>query len=661
MHLQDLTFNDDGNKNELINGMINFKKRSFWANVVKIIQKCQKKCYDFEKIPEIYDKLFYMAGFSDKQLDNYVSCLKKGKSSNIINQSTLRINERSKEKKFQKILILKLEEQAGVGLVKRKEVWERWVKNFQNDTRDIYSESKGLMSFSQVFFQSNAMKILFKTTLQQFLIKEEIEPFKSLLTVLFGTSEDVHLDSVINFFRICSSYNDQFDEKDKERLYLIFLSFTCKNQIFQQEGSIELNPMSEITDVEKSLKDINKMFYSLQYLNSDERKNSFKMLEEIIKEKENITDITSQRLKEVVCCKKEIRNNNLLTLEEQKNKIRTGSDIGLKDRKESLKELKEKELAILKEMSILEMKLKEVREAQKKHNVVLKKNNNEKIKEKLNSVDKDIETELLKVNEDSDNLRDVVMFMDEYCKPNKLYLSKMIFTEEKKTKLEENFENSVVELLSHLKPLIEKQLKESETLSQIPEGLEKIFSYVENILTVSELTVFKNEKNIEFLRSFKEFYGKRKNKHTSSSKEKTEATSFIENPSEEEEEEEIVFETMESHSFLIKKSDSSLNLKNFNWKPPTHIPESEEVFNSNLSIKEKNVLQRLTECLDHSSFNDAILLRILRKTRFLHSLALNCAEKYKKWYTSLQLPLSVIDYSIVEDFIQKLILYPTET
>lgn len=168
IHLQDLTFNDDGNVNTFQNGMINFRKRIFWANLVRMIQTLQEVSYNFNKIPHIFDGLYHIIGYSENQLDSMVESIKKGSSLDLGSNLGVRISNQTKVSKDQKLFVIKLEEQATTWIMKRVEIWERWIENFHSEEKDIISDQgKGFLSFSEVFFQSKALRLLFNTTLEQ--------------------------------------------------------------------------------------------------------------------------------------------------------------------------------------------------------------------------------------------------------------------------------------------------------------------------------------------------------------------------------------------------------------------------------------------------------------------------------------------------------------
>lgn len=56
IHLQDLTFIEDGNKDEW-NGLVNFKKRALISGAIVEIKKYQQQPYNYIPVPEIADYL----------------------------------------------------------------------------------------------------------------------------------------------------------------------------------------------------------------------------------------------------------------------------------------------------------------------------------------------------------------------------------------------------------------------------------------------------------------------------------------------------------------------------------------------------------------------------------------------------------------------------
>lgn len=65
VHLQDLTFIEDGSKDE-VNGLTNFKKRALISRVIQEIKQFQQSSYILQPVPELQDYLLSIKAFNEK-------------------------------------------------------------------------------------------------------------------------------------------------------------------------------------------------------------------------------------------------------------------------------------------------------------------------------------------------------------------------------------------------------------------------------------------------------------------------------------------------------------------------------------------------------------------------------------------------------------------
>ena len=536
-----------------------------------------------------------------------------------------------------------------------------------------------------------------------------MDMFKRLLSEIFCCKEELVLDSIVNFLRICSNFRENLSEKEKEYLYQTFISFTSKNKFLEQE-KINFTPFNtEISDINQAIKESNKIFYSMQYLNSEERQFFLKNLIPFITKEENPTEHSFNFLKKQLFLSKENKEKQIFELKEQVSQLEVKNEQESKEIKEEIEKINAEEEEIVKQFNLLNMKLEKLKQNKKKLNEKLEECSPSKLKEKSNAISEKIENLVKSIEKDSQNVKELYQFMTEICKPNLEFISQNIYSEEKKRELEENLKFSIISIIQYLKPLIAQKLEDKEENPSSSKNLketENLFELANHIVMINEITQISDEKLIETVKSFEKFINSSTGNLTETDiEDDEEEEEIVENLEEDDEltspstdtsrrtsmqmgktnpnrsptqmratmkiSMPINFTTLKK-SILFQPEESipkSARKRTFLWKPPTIIPDSESLMNKTLSKNEKimllNVKEELSNSLTNSSslnfFTEEILLRMLRKTLFKPHFTLKSLDCYQTWYHSYQLPFQEIDFSQISDFISQQIIYPTQT
>ena len=709
VHLQDLTFMDDGNVNRFKNGHINFKKRTVWAGVVKTIKKFQETKYNFEKNEEFFQQLYYISGFSESQLDEIVVSIKNGKSGDFedsisVAGSNINLFNQTKTLKNKKLVILRIQEQSNIGGKKRIDVWKSWIKSLQSEVKDIACEKgNGFLSFIEVFLQSKAIPLLINKIIQEFPEEEEeFQTFRELLKVIFVLKDEKSLEYLINFLRICYRYKDELTVKDKVKICIIITSFTARNQLFDQEKVETPCPIKK-EDIDASVQEITKAFTSFQYLDSEDRQLLVKNFNILIhhKEKGNVINEVFDNLCNHISQTKERYHNEIKKIENSKNKYSDDKKFTHEQFLLKYEQVKEEEIKLKEEIKLLTLKLHSLKE-QKQYLEVRINNHQDLEPEFFKPMEEKINNDLLpKINEENQLLESLKLFSFEYYTPNIKYIESNFYSEDKKKSLKEWIISNIETLFeTSIVPTFEN-MKNNKT-SFDTQFVMNLIKNVNHLLVIGDLfrptfdqqCTILFEKINNFSKDLKQFYKKFKTNSISENLfnklENNDSPNL--NPSEQnkyydlDEETEISLKSKVPQRDLFSRSSSSSNLsldiyslsnrtqsvsspstpksrtetKGKLWKPPLHIHESEPLLNKNISKMEQICLEDLKQLVS-PKFTDEILLRILRKVGFFVEDALKIAKNYELWHNSNHLEFSSIFPSLFLNFSQQHLLCLTNS
>ena len=208
LYLTDLFHIEEGNKNT-INGLVNFRKATLIASVIKRIQKFQKTPYQLLPVEQLQNYLNVNIEGSDSldDLNNQIDLQSAEAQINFLNKTSTILSNRHKN-----------EDLDG----ERITMWSEWGNKIENffDLNFIFIDNSRC-NFTEVFLRSHALERSIQSAIISFPEGLELQLFSKLINLTLAA--EINEDFLLELLQLAR--NTKFPSQQRELLSELISSF----------------------------------------------------------------------------------------------------------------------------------------------------------------------------------------------------------------------------------------------------------------------------------------------------------------------------------------------------------------------------------------------------------------------------------------------------
>lgn len=209
MFLTDIIHIDDGNKNKVDGDLVNFRKCSLLATVIRSIQKFQTIGYNFSPVPALY--AYLQNAYSHAH--TAIPTSEQEKAGSV--ESQLIFIEKKSE-----VLVDRHKHQDLDG--ERQRMWAEWCESLEDLTTTYESDQGGSCSFLDIFLQTRALERSLQSCMIAFPKSEvEMQLLKRLCSLCFVDA--INVEEAVDLLRLARTA--RLPAEQRENLAVMLGSF----------------------------------------------------------------------------------------------------------------------------------------------------------------------------------------------------------------------------------------------------------------------------------------------------------------------------------------------------------------------------------------------------------------------------------------------------